>query len=233
MPPNMHMARLGEVPNTEFGLLIIQDADRVNESALAEAIQRSRRTVLLGDPTTSSSHGPGSFFLRIWEQFWFEPWINEGGRIVCRLQKVPADRRGELEVEPVADRPEIELRILTTSSLDAQLAEVAFPPTMGIAEAKAYLLDELGEAPFSGVASGRWSESTDAIAINFQKSLDSAPTLVPLGEGVCELIGTTGQGWTTNAIRFSRAAGWNRESASKWIEQHSRRCDFGRAVMLH
>src|SRR5205823_11862548 len=105
-------------------------------------------------------------FDRLWQLLGLDTWLREGSRLVCRLQPVPPNDRSALEIEPVADRHDIELRILIKPDGVPQLAEVVFPPNMSIAEAKAYVFEQLGEAPLCGsLRGGRWNESADAITL--------------------------------------------------------------------
>src|SRR5439155_25955651 len=112
------------------------------------------------------------------------------------------------------------LRILAEPSGTSQMAEVVFPSSMSIAEAKAYVFAQIGEAPLcSSLRGGRWNESADAITLEL--SAVAGPAIaVPLADGVREFVAIVDDGWVTNAVRFAKPAGWNRESAAAWIAQH-------------
>src|SRR4029077_17391875 len=86
-------------------------------------------------------------FQRLSRHLHWDAWVRDGGRLVCRLRPVSASQRSSLACEPLADRPEVELRIQATADGVPQLAEVAFPPDIGLPAAKAFLFRELGEAP--------------------------------------------------------------------------------------
>jgi hypothetical protein len=233
-PKHTAAAQPWDLPSGTFDLLIVVHAEHATESELASASTRARRWVLIGG-TGPPSDDPGSTpFQSLWRQLCFEPWTYEGERLVCLLRRAPSYRRAELEIESVADRPEIELRILPEPTGVPQLAEVVFPARMQIAEAKAYVWEQLGEAPLCGsLNGGRWIESADSISIEIDMPHNSAPMLMPLANGVWELVGQIDSRWTTHAVRFARSAGWDRASAQKWLATHGERYDSRRTVRLH
>jgi hypothetical protein len=200
-----------DAPIGPFDLVIAADAHTLSDAEFTSVAERARRWVFIGGP---SSHSP---FHRLWQRLAFEPWVREGERIVCRLRPVPDRHREQLESEPVADRPEIELRILAEPTGEPHLAEVVFPPGMPIADAKCYVFEQLGEAPLCGtLGNGSWSETPEGITLDLDEPSGAVPSDVPL----------------SNGIRFARSAGWSRESARTWVEQHCGRHDRGRTVRL-
>lgn len=140
-------AEFDAIPEGKFDRVVIHDAHCLDQSTLESAASRGPRCILIG---CLESHTP---FEALWRRLTFEPWNREPDRLVCRLRRVPADRRGELETESVADRPDIELRILPFPQ--PELAEIAFPADMPREDAEAYVVQQLGEAPAPGTASGR------------------------------------------------------------------------------
>src|SRR5205814_2630409 len=118
------------------------------------------RWVLIGDaaPRGRPAHRDGrpGLFRRLWHHLHRETWGVEVGRLVARL--ADADRGG-LTREPLADRPEVELRFARDAAGEPVLAEVAFPPATPAAEAKAFLASELGEVRLGPCGPVRWDES--------------------------------------------------------------------------
>jgi hypothetical protein len=156
---------------------------------------------------------------------------------------VAADQRRWVESERVADFPDIELRILTLPRLQPVLAEVVFPATMSIHEAKQYLYRELQEFPVQ--TTGRsltWVEEPERLVLRLARApaVDARP--VPLEKGVNEWVGRdsshgTADGrptaiWQTCRIEFERCAGWDRAGAEAWVRDHLQMCDLGRTALL-
>src|SRR5207249_4248661 len=160
-------------------------------------------------------------------------WVQEGDRICCRLRPVAAEQRRWLESERVADSPEIELRILAMPRVRPVLAEVMFPPAMSVHQAKEYLYRELQEFPVQ--APGRclnWCEEADRVVLRLAATPTADATAVPLEQGVREWVGTAdhdaGAFWHTCRMEFDRAAGWDRERAETWVQNHLHLRDLGR-----
>src|SRR5207249_232073 len=145
-------------------------------------------------------------------------WVQEGERICCRLRSVAFDQRRWLDSERVADFPEIELRILALPRLKPVLAEVVFPPTLSIHEAKEYLYRELQEFPVQ--APGRsltWIEAPERLTLCLARTPAVEAQPVTLEHGVREWVGrapaqpaSDGRTavWHTCRLEFDRAAGW-------------------------
>lgn len=140
-------ATFDAIPEGSFERVIVLEAQRLDRATFESAAMQTRRCVFIG------SLEPHSTFERVWRMTTFEPWISEQGRLVCRLRTVPRECRDKLEIETVADRPDIELRILPQPQ--PELAEIAFPAGMAREEAEAYVVQQLGEAPAGGTAHGR------------------------------------------------------------------------------
>jgi len=224
---NIVSATYRDSPTTPFDFVVAADAHTLSDAEMTSVAARGRRCTWIGTLSSQSS------FRRLWQNLAFEPWTREGERIICRLRPVADHNRDRLEREPVADRPEIELRILAEPSGEPQLVEVLFPQGMQISEAKNYVFEQLGEAPIcNGASSGLWSEAADGIRLDLDESASGPLSDVPLANGIRELVEATGNSWTTCALQFARSAGWNRESAAGWVEQHCGRRHRGRTVRL-
>jgi hypothetical protein len=199
---------------------------------------------------------PG-FFQRLWEHLHCDPhklpyaWVQENGRLCCRLRPVSPEQRSWLETEHVADFPEIELRILVLPRLQPLLAEVIFPPSMSFQAAKEYIYRELQELPVHAAShSLRWIEEAERVALHIADPDAAGATCVSLEPGVRELVGPRSGGvrrpapsadrsadagpvpWHTCRVEFDRAAGWDRSRSEEWIRRHLGLRDLGRTVRL-
>src|SRR5262249_55248314 len=145
-------------------------------------------------------------------------WVLRQSRLCCRLHTVPADQERWLQSEKVADRPEIELRILSVPRTQPVLAEVLFPQAMSIHDAKAYLYRELEELTVQAHApSLRWLERPAQIVLRLAP--DELPDARPvsLEYGIRELVGArpvdgpaTGEQpapWQTCCLEFDCSSG--------------------------
>jgi hypothetical protein len=224
----------GDARRGMFDLLLVIEAPALADGDLLAAARRARRWVLLGEPQlgetrdtskTKRNHrqGPVSGFTRLWRLIHCDPWGREGGRVVCRLRPVPPDRRGRLDREPVADRPDVELRIHTPTAGPPELAEVAFPGGTAITRAVEYVFAELGELPASLSAECRVLSA----------ELPSLSTMsVGLADGVRAAIADAPGGWEVFAVEFNPAAGWDRERATAWVRRHVVQHGPGRTIRL-
>ncbi len=87
-----------------------------------------------------------------------------------------------VECEPVADRPEIEICIVSPPRQTPQLAEVVFPGSMSIREAKEYIYREMEELSIEVDGSTvTWVESSTGPSLWLSDRSGVSP--LPLGEG--------------------------------------------------
>jgi hypothetical protein len=240
----------------QFDLLILDRAHEVTESEFLATARRARRWVLVGEPdlepvmratdrsrppprrgSVRAAPRPAPFFHRLWSQLHCDPrrlpyrWRREDGRLACRLRPLTDGERLFLTTERVADRPDIELRIAAPPGREPFLAEVVFPASVCIAEAKAYIYRELGELPSCAGGQGyRWIENDDRILLRLGDGPgDSVP--VTLESGVCEVVAGEGP-WHTCCIEFDRSAGWGLPRAEAWAQRHLGVRDLGRTIRL-
>jgi hypothetical protein len=241
-----------------FDLLVLEEADRLTETEFLRLSRRARRWVLVGEAATDgppphvgrpfrpAALRPG-FFQRLWDNFHADPgqlpyaWRRrEDGRLCCRLRPPAPDDRCRVETECVADRPDVELRIVTPARGKPELSEVVFPAATSAADAKAYVFRELDELPVESPGRGlRWSEEADRIVLWLSPGHPAEPEAVALAPGVTELIGPPGPHWSpaetpflTYALAFVRAAGWSRDRAEDWAARHAGLRDAGRTAFL-
>jgi hypothetical protein len=188
-------------------------------------------------------------FRQLWESLHWQAlsprhsWSSEGSRLSCRFLPLKKEDQCFLEVEPVADSPEIELRILARPGSEPVLAEIVFPATKPLWEAKGFIYRELQELALqpAGNTAG-WSEDAGRVALHFGSHELQPAGIVNLGNGVREMIGTpsgvrngvasAGNQPPTCRLEFDRQAGWNRKSARAWVRAHLRLNDHGRTIRL-
>jgi hypothetical protein len=238
-----------------FDVLVLDQAHEVTESEFLTAARRARRWVLVGEPSAepSAPERPAptmrpvvprpalrvaSFFERLWRHLHCDPrrlpyrWQREDGRLICRLRPLTEGQRLFLSSERVADRPEIELRIATPPGREPFLAEVAFPPPVDLAEAKAYIFRELSELAACSRGHGfRWHEDAERVLLRLADvpAVNALP--VGLAEGVREMVADEAAGHTC-CIEFDRRTGWSLPRAEEWATTHLGVRDAGRTVRL-
>ena len=237
----------------QFDLLVVAEADQLAESEFLKLARRARQWVLIGEPplqgarshadsprpagTRPGGLGREQFFQQLWKSLHCDAsalphaWFHEGQRLGCRLRHLTADQRQWLECEPLADAPDVELRILALPQERPELAEVLFPENMQLPTAKGFLFRELQEITVQTVSRGlRWSETPQALELHFTRTAAGAGA-VTLDDGVREyLMGPNLD--HTSKLEFERAAGWDRTAVEHWVDQHLHVRDLGRTVWL-
>jgi hypothetical protein len=249
-----------------FDLLVLEEAHLVGESELLALAKRARRWALVGEPAPDADGpAPGrksaparpaarsasarpSFFHRLWNHLHTDPrrlpsgWAERDGRLVCQLRPIAPEQQQWVEVEHVADRPDIQLRIVAPPRQEPHLAEVLFPGNVPLPEAKDYIYRELEELTVQALgASLCWSQGADKIVLGLSGSGAVSAGAVPvvLEAGVRELVapvpGPVRPGvapWHTCCLEFDTAAGWDRERAECWAEERLHLRDLGRTTFL-
>jgi len=258
LPADPQFGDTSAAPAT-FDLLVLEEANLVTESEFLSLARRARRWVLVGEPRLEEPDRETRrqsprlpmvprLFHRLWEQLHCEPrrlpyaWYQENGHWCCRFRVVPPEQTQFLERECVADFPEVELRILALPRTPPTLAEVIFPPSMTLDQAKEYIFKELQELPVQ--AAGRslcWSEETDRLRLRLSDAPLTNAIPVKLEHGVREMLAGTVQeangalahpAGLTCCIEFDRSAGWDRPRAETWVRSHLGLRDLGRTVRL-
>ncbi|HTU17015.1 MAG TPA: AAA domain-containing protein [Gemmataceae bacterium] len=245
----------GTAGSPVFDLLILEEAHQVTESQLATAARHARRWVLIGEPQIDAepvaelrkavrpSVLRPSLFQRLWQNLHTDPhclpfnWRTRDGRLLCRLRPLAPDQEKWIETEPVVDRPDIELRILSMPRQAPQVVEILFPSCMGIGEAKQFLFHELEElAVQTHGRSLSWTETAEELILELVPSSDAESVTVALESGVRERVAALpvrgGRSWHTCSLEFTRAAGWTRQRAEEWIADRLGLRSTGRTVLL-
>jgi hypothetical protein len=267
LSPDPHFGDRASAP--QFDLLLLEEAHQITEAEFLAAARRACRWVLVGEPRPENadvprstgagapaSRAPGKpsrasplrpgFFQRLWSHLHPDPrrlpsgWVMREGRLVCRLRPVSAEQVRWVESERVADRSEIELRIVAPPRQAPYLAEVLFPGTTAVPEAKDYIYRELQELTLQASGSElRWLEKPGHLVLELSGQIDPEAVPLDLEGGVRELVGprTTPLGpggvpWHTCGLQFDRAAGWDRERAERWVEDNLGLRDLGRTALL-
>lgn len=262
------LAGLPEPFAQKFDLLVVEGADRITEADLLRVARLARRWVLIGrteaghrpaevrrpppsrfassrpQPEARKSTAWTGVLAKLWQQLHADPgrltyaWLEENGRLCCRLRPLTPEQTQWLESERLTDFPDIELRILTQPRGEPTLAEVVFPPAMTVAEAKQFVLREVQETAVQ--PRGRnvwWVEESDRLVLRLADEPGNDFQPVPLTDGVCEhvrrLTATDAPDtWQTCCVEFAHAAGWRRPQAEEWVHQHLGLRDLGRTLRL-
>ncbi|MFN4260568.1 MAG: AAA domain-containing protein [Gemmataceae bacterium] len=199
--------------------------------------------------SADNSAPPVSFFQRLWDQLHCDPsrwpytWVQENDCLRCQLAPFLPEQRPWIECEPLVDRPEIELHILTLPRTEPRLVEVVFPPSMTIGEAKEFLFQELEELPVQAAGHAlSWCAEEQRLVLRLSDTPGSRGSAVALAPGVRELVGSIRERsearhpsvtyWRTFGLEFDRAAGWTRDAAEEWARRHLPIRDWGRTAWL-
>jgi hypothetical protein len=186
---------------------------------------------------------PG-MFQQLWQRLHSDPtslpsrWREEGEQRICQLRPVSPDQEPWIETEEVVDRAEIELRIVAPPRTDPHIAEVIFPNHWGWKEAREFIYHELEELTVQ--PAGRalfWSETPERISLDFLPGTCVETVSATLDRGLHEVVASrplTGEGppCCTMALHFDRAAGWDRESAQRWVAERLHLRELGRTTLL-
>ena len=209
-----------------FDLVVIDNAHRMNEGDFLAALRLASRCVLIGEPSAVGSGRSRvqqpDLFARLASALRHEVWVQDGDKLVCRLHSVRGADRKRLECEPVADSPEIELRVFAPAEVEPALAEVAFPISFDPAVAREFLFREMGEITCQPSGrTPRWETPDGKLVARFASS-DTGNQYATIGEGIREEL----CGLETRAIHFE--SNWSSDDARAWLEEHVGQRDPGR-----
>lgn len=199
-----------------FELLVLDRAEELPEPEFGRLARLAARWLLVGEarpgaPGRNGRRPDAPFFARVAAALDRESWAAEGDRFVCRLMPLAPAARRALVREPLADRPEIELRFVADTA-DPVLAEIAFPAALPAAEARRFLFSELGEVRLRPVGAPVWAELEAS-----WPAAGAGGEWVELEPGVRERVVGSGGGAFTAAVSFDAAAGWTPERAAEWV----------------
>ncbi|HMF17033.1 MAG TPA: AAA domain-containing protein, partial [Gemmataceae bacterium] len=121
-------------------------------------------------------------------------------------------------------------RIVTLPGEPPALAEVVFPRSFSIEQAKGFIFKELDELAIQPTGRhGCWLEDADRFLFHMGQDTNGPATMVPLEAGVREGVHSRR---TTCRLEFDKAAGWNRDSVASWLQKRLGLRDIGRAITL-
>jgi hypothetical protein len=216
-----------------FGLLILDHGEELTQPDFLDLAPLADRWLLAGDSGRGTRpHGNGlysrrhahphpGFFRQIARRLDREPWALDDDRLVLRLVHLSPEQRRFVTCEPVLDQPEIELRVSGHDG-DAALAEIAFPADTPIAEAKRFLISQLGEVVLRPCGDFHWQDDGGSLHVCWPVPNSAAivEEWVELEAGVQEKISGAGIDAFTSAIAFDPSCGWDRAKAEAWLETH-------------
>jgi hypothetical protein len=191
-----------------FDRLILEGAESVTETEWEAVASMNDRSLVLGD---FAGHGPAA---DRWHREHRPQWRRESGRLVAHLAPDATPTR----VEPLADRPDYELRFGDADG-EYVLAAIAFPDGLAVADAKAFLAADLDEVQLVPFGPARWAADELAVAWPLLESDDAV--WIDVGTGVRERVVPVDGLPATAAVRFDSAR-WSREAAEAWVDAKSR-----------
>lgn len=209
-----------------FNLLVLDHAEQLTEQDFANLSRLADRWVLAGDtsgpqdPRANGSRHSGRPVLlsRIARLLDREPWNVEGDYLVCRLAHLTPDQRKQITREPLLDHPHIELRVAADENGQAVLAEVAFPASTPIADAKQFLIRETENVLLRPLGEHVWHKTDGRLSICWPAAeAGTDETWIELEPGVREKVIGLGPAAYTAAIDFDPAVEWDAEKAEAWL----------------
>lgn len=218
-----------------FDLVIIDEADRLLENDLLRLARKGRRWLLVGQGS-AANNGRASSFDKLWQTLHTDPaarlgyrWSKESNRWCCQLRPISAKDRPYLETERLADFPEIELRILALPKASPHLAQVVFPASMTLAQAKGFIHRELQEAAVQPAGRGAWlEECPQHWTLRLGNASHGELVAIELESGVREWSAANG---LTHRVEFAKP-GWSPAQIDEWMRRYLNLRDFGRTFEL-
>ncbi len=229
-----------------FDLLVLDHAEELTEPAFEHLSTLATRTILAGETTTPTAPRPQlnghghptrprstapSLFSRLARLLDHEPWRIEAGRLVLRLVHLSAEARQGLSREPVLDHPDVELGV-SIGEGEPVLAEIAFPASTSIVEAKTFLVSQLGEVLLRTCGERTWHRSEERLTASWPMEEANSGEWINLEEGVCEKVAGAGTAAFTVAVSFELAAGWTESAAEEWLARHTTSASASRYANL-
>jgi len=228
--PVLIVLKSADHPELTRDCVLVLNSHGLHWDEILAAAALGRRWVFIGETAVESD------FARLWSALDRGRWAREGDRLCCRLCAVEPQLRHRLTAEPLADAPDIELRIDQPPGEDPRLAEVVFPAGTTLAAAKEFIGRTLDEWPIDvDPAALVWSENESAVQACLGCSQRHQPLTAEISPGVRELIAERpGQPvpWFTCGFTFDRAAGWDRPRAESWLRERLAGRPVGRAVSV-
>jgi hypothetical protein len=228
------------VTSGRFDRILIEGAESVTRTDWDALASVSDRLILVGDfdphPEPPSANGKPhtngtyptttSSAREFWRMAHRPLWLRTDDRLIARLATVLSDTTRE----PLADRPEVELLFGVSPDGEYVLAEVAFPDTMGVAAAKAFVATDLGEVQLVPLGPARWHADQLLVTWPLLES-QTESVWIDVADGVREQVVPMDGLPATAAVEFD-AAKWTRESAEAWVAEKTRAARSRRTAVL-
>ncbi|WP_149109314.1 hypothetical protein [Limnoglobus roseus] len=223
-----------------FDRTFLESAESVTQTEWEAITSTSNRMILMGDflshsdsrqhpgqPLTNGSHHMTTTVTDdLWHMAHRPIWSRDDGPLVAHVATVV----GDVTREPLADRPEIELRFGTTADGAYVLAAVAFPVSMPVAVAKAFMAGELGEGQLVPLGPTRWHADQVLVCWPLLESHGEG-VWIDLEPGVREQVVPMDGLPVTAAVSFDPAL-WTREAAEAWVNEKTRVARSRRTTVL-
>ena len=226
----------------DFDLVVVDDAESLSEAELSRLSELAPRCLLIGaaDPVdVASCSARATPFEKLWHLL--HPadarptyaWSSSDGTVCCTLQRLDPADADHVESERLADFPEIELRILARPGTRPRLAQVVFPATLPLAEAKSFIYRELQEAAIDRLDRPcRWQETETLFVLQLSDDHTAECASVELEPGLSESACNEGAEWTTCRVTFAKPAGWTSVRVQEWCRRYLGYVDAGRTADL-
>ncbi|MCI0381007.1 MAG: AAA domain-containing protein [Gemmataceae bacterium] len=216
-------------------LLVLEEADLFSETDLRRLCELGRRCVLVASAAPGHAGPRQTGFHKLWQTLHGDSprlhyaWDREGERWRCRLRACTPEEHKYLESERVADFPEVEVRILAAPKSPPALAEVLFPQSMTLLQAKQFIYRELQEAAVSAHCRGGWL-TEDENTFQFCLAPSVAPSLetIELETGLVERFDASA---CTAGLEFHKTH-WTRPLVEQWLQRQFQLRDLGRTAYL-
>jgi hypothetical protein len=218
-------------PADGFDRVVFAAAEAVTEAEFVAASVAGNSWVLIGQsgPLVPPPRGgrsarpfPPPFFCALWNAAHHGFWTPDFFAPTVRLVPVPPARQHTTTCEPLADWPDVELRLFESAAGEPVLTEVRFPPRMSTDEIRRFLADELGDLRLITVGPARWHVTADQLMCCWPAG--ETPTgraeWVTLPGGMKEKVSDAGPAGLTVAVSFDPAE-WTRAAAEAWVTAHT------------
>lgn len=226
-----------------FALVVLDHAEELTEPDFVGLARFGDRWVLAAElpddprpPANGAPRGPRHarpsepFLARLVRLLDREPLAAEADRLVCRLAHPTPEQRRAMTREPLADRPEVELRFVRGESGEPVLAEIVFPAGTTAADAKAFVARELGETLLRPCGDSERRHAADCLTVAWPAATGGSPVWIDLEPGVREHVAGAGAHAFTAAVSFD--AGWDAERVEAWLASRLPAASPGRVAVL-
>ncbi len=209
-----------------FDRCLVEGAESVTDTAWELVSSRSDRMIFLGDfESNEQNTGPLRKVQVDWLNQHQPQWHQESDRLVAVLEPFATVSH----TEPLADRPEVELRFGFSVSGEYRLIAVAFAPGCSVSEAKSFLANDLDEVQLIPLGPSRWNADDLTVAWPLLEADDGV--WIDVGPGVQERVVTVDGLPATAAVRFDSDR-FTKQSAEGWVKDHSARAESARSAVL-